>query len=234
MTFKPLDLVRRANGKAPMVVARSPPGAKRVSAVYVPGRPYQGYMAYLSEIDAAHVDATHVDAENLVRLPIDEVDGSYRYRVTLAHLKACFGPDVGREIYNHNQPKETTMSKLYQTKEETPRFGTKLAVNSAGKTVLEMKGTGEVLAFDKHEIEIVHPYTVDVLFPGTSTHYSYLSRKGEVEVGDLLLIDDERVAKVVRVDTKSPRATKPLKGRKVLSTAIGEGLTAEAEDMLDD
>jgi len=121
-----------------------------------------------------------------------------------------------------NQKTENDMPKLYQTTEQSPRFGVLLATNSAGKLVLEMKGTGEVLAFDKNEIEEVKPYTVSIKFQDSSTEYHYLSRKGDVEKGDLILVDGNgHMAKVIAVDTKSDRATKELKGRKVVTTPFG-------------
>lgn len=229
MTLRKHDLVRRFNGWAPMVVLSDPDFERaRVRVAYVPASVYPAQYAGQFGPEVLNLPTAQV-------VPLGEVRDNHKSRVTLEHLKACFGPAMGSKIYFHNNPtKETTMSKLYQTVGENPRFGTKLAVNSAGKIVLEMKGTGEVLAFDKREVEVVHPYTVDVKFPGGTTPYSYLSRKGEVEVGDLLLIEDEKVAKVVRIDTKSPRATKPLVGRKLSTTAIGEGLTAEVSDLLDD
>lgn len=122
----------------------------------------------------------------------------------------------------HTTTKENTMPKLYQTNEETPRFGTLLATNSAGKLVLEMKGSSEVLTFDKKDVEEVKPYTVGVRFELNGTEYHYLSRKGDVEKGDLLLIPgSSSFAIVTSVDTKSDKATKELTGRKVATTVIG-------------
>lgn len=119
----------------------------------------------------------------------------------------------------------TTMPKLYQTKEETPRFGTLLATNSAGKYVIEMKGTGEVLTFDKSDVEEVKPYTVRIKFQDSSNEYDYLSRKGDVEKGDMIIVDGNgHIAKVTAVDTKSDRATKELSGRKVVTTPFGQPL----------
>ena len=119
----------------------------------------------------------------------------------------------------------TTMSKLYQTKEETPRFGTLLATNSAGKYVIEMKGTGEVLTFDKGDVEEVKPYTVRIKFQDSSNEYDYLSRKGDVEKGDMIIVDGNgHIAKVTAVDTKSDRATKELSGRKVVTAPFGQPL----------
>jgi hypothetical protein len=117
-----------------------------------------------------------------------------------------------------NQKTENDMPKLYQTTEQTPRFGVLLATNSMGKLVLEMKGTGIVETFEKAEVEEVKPYTVCIKFQDSGTEYQYLSRKGDVEKGDMILVDGNgHTAKVIAVDTKSDRATKELKGRKVLT-----------------
>lgn len=51
---------------------------------------------------------------------------------------------------------------LYQTKKEPIEYGTFLVKNSKGEMVLEMKGTGGVVAFRPEEIEKVMPYTVSV------------------------------------------------------------------------
>jgi len=121
-----------------------------------------------------------------------------------------------------NQKTENDMPKLYQTTEQTPRFGVLLATNSMGKLVLEMKGTGIVETFEKAEVEEVKPYTVSIKFQDSSNEYQYLSRKGDVEKGDMILVDGNgHMAKVIAVDTKSDRATKELKGRKVLTAPFG-------------
>jgi len=124
---------------------------------------------------------------------------------------------------------ENTMTRLYQTKEETPRFGVKLATNSAGKAVLEMKGTGETLTFDYNQIEEVKPFTVRVRFfqskTGSSSdrEYEYIAKKGSVQIGDILEISGgSSLATVVKVDTKSDLATTVLKGRRVMMESIDE------------
>ena len=133
------------------------------------------------------------------------------------------------ELIHYEEPNETeetkeeTMTKLYETKEATPRFGTKLAVNSAGMVVLEMKGTGEVSTFKPEDIEEVHPYTVGIKFQDSSTQYHYITKKGAVKKGDTILglsSVAHQFATVVDVDTKSDRATKELKGRKVMTEEI--------------
>jgi len=138
-----------------------------------------------------------------------------------------------KTITEQAQPKETTMTKLYQTKEETPRFGTLLATNSAGLLVLEMKGSGEVLAFETSAIEEVKPYTVCIQFlDGSGRDYQYLSRKGDVEVGDLILCSSgsPTIARVRKINTASDKATVTLRGVKLQTEAFG----AADVDLTDD
>ena len=132
------------------------------------------------------------------------------------------------ETVIETQERNTDMkNKLYQTREATPRFGTMLAVNSQGKLVLEMKGTGEVLAFDKNEVEVVMPYTFGIRFPNNSTEYHYLGVEGEVEVGDYVILDHSpvgksEIARVTSVNTRSDAANVTFKGVKLITKRIGD------------
>jgi len=111
--------------------------------------------------------------------------------------------------------------KLFQTKDGA--FGVGLAVNSKGEYVLEMKGTGDLVAYHKKDVELVMPFTFSVQFNGTGTEYSYLGKEGSVKIGDLLLKTDSKgitVAKVTAVDTKSEKATKYFDGVKIVTEAI--------------
>ena len=130
---------------------------------------------------------------------------------------------------NNPTEKENTemKSQLYRTKEAAARFGTLLATNSQGKLVLEMKGTGEVLAFDRNEIEVVTPYTFGVKFPNNHTEYHYLGKAGEVEVGDMVMLDNSptgkfEIARVTSVDTRSEAATVVFQGSKLVTQRIGD------------
>ena len=115
--------------------------------------------------------------------------------------------------------------KLFQTKDG--RFGVGLAINSAGKFVLEMKGTNDLEAFDKKDIELVMPFTFAVKFSTGNTEYQYLGKEGSVKIGDLLLAFDSNhknggisMAQVTAVNTKSERATKHFEGVKVLTQPL--------------
>jgi hypothetical protein len=131
------------------------------------------------------------------------------------------------KIDGNNEQKGNTMKgKLFQTKEQAPRFGVGLAINSTGKYVLEMKGSGDLEAFDKRDIEVVMPFTFSVKFNGQGTEYAYLGKEGSVAVGDLLLKTDETkgitIAKVTAVDTKSEKATKYFEGVKLATTPLDQ------------
>jgi hypothetical protein len=113
--------------------------------------------------------------------------------------------------------------KLFQTKDGA--FGIGLAVNSQGKYVLEMKGTGDLVAYDKNEVELVMPFTYNVQFNGVGTEYAYLGREGVVKVGDLLLKTDTKgfsIGRVTAVNTKSERATKHFDGAKIVTEALDQ------------
>lgn len=133
------------------------------------------------------------------------------------------------EINNSNKQTENTdmNGKLYQTNEATPRFGTLLVTNSKGQLVLEMKGSaGAVEVFDPKEVTVVTPFTFGVKFQGTGTEYSYLGKEGEVEVGDLLMLDQSprgemTIARVTGVNTKSQNATVVFKGVKLVTQRVG-------------
>lgn len=119
----------------------------------------------------------------------------------------------------YNKPlKENTMAekKLYQIGDDFGgvKYGHKLATNSAGKWVMEIKGTGEVITCDKDNIEEVMPYTVSVQFQTGKTVYHYLAEKGSVELNAFYIFDSlhgRAVVQVVKLDTKSPNATAEFK-----------------------
>lgn len=109
-----------------------------------------------------------------------------------------------------------TEKKLYQinTPLDAVKYGHKLAVNSAGKWVMEVKGTGEVITCDKGDIEEVMPYTVSVQFETGKQIYSYLGDKDQLELNAFYLYDSPMgrcIVQVVKLDTKSPAATKEFK-----------------------
>jgi hypothetical protein len=112
------------------------------------------------------------------------------------------------------QKENTKMTKLYEiTLAGKPSlYGHKLATNSQGQWVMEVKGTGEVIAVDKSSVEEVMPYTISVSFGNghNNKQYAYLAEAGKYSVGDLFLIDaplGRAIVNVTGVDTKSASAT---------------------------
>ena len=120
--------------------------------------------------------------------------------------------------YNTNQQpnqKENIMQ-LYEIKHgEATTFGTKLAVNSEKKWVMEEKGTGAVFVVDPANVKKVMPYTVDIRFKGEGAAYSYLADKGAFKKGEFYLVKEAsesfQIVQVVAVDTESEKATKEFK-----------------------
>ena len=124
-------------------------------------------------------------------------------------------------VPNNPPQKGTDMSakKLYEiTTVNGTEYGHKLAVDSTGKWVMELKGTGAVLAMDKDKVAEVLPYTIGIKFlgSGNKTVYQYLAEAGTVEVGGLYLYESiygMALVHVVEVNTRSTTATthfKPL------------------------
>lgn len=215
-TFKKGDIVRRKNGWSPMVVLGTPtsPGSL-VRVAYA--NSYQNAVPLDFSADHhSRCDLVLITSETEM-----ERCENWRERLTQKQYQTLL-----RQIETNGNQEETTMTKLYETKEETPRFGTYLATNSAGKIVLEMKGTGVVETFERKEIEEVKPYTVRVRYNGCggskTNGYEFFSKKGDVEKGDVVFLTDyQEFAVVVEVDTKSNRATKTLHGRKLVSEPFG-------------
>lgn len=126
-------------------------------------------------------------------------------------------------VYNHNaystikKEDEMVTKKLYEiTTVNGTEYGHKLATDSTGKWVMEIKGTGAVLAVDAGKVTEVLPYTVGVKFLGSETVYQYLADAGTVEAGSLYLYENNygtSLVRIVGVDTRSAKATthfKPL------------------------
>lgn len=122
-----------------------------------------------------------------------------------------------RFVLHENFPKEEIMTTptLYQTKDG--KFGTELARNSEGKIVLELKGTGDVIAIDPSDLTEVRPYTVNV----AGGHYE--APKGVLKKGDLLILNG-RVEPVHEIDTGCRKAQGPLPAntRRVVTAPLFE------------
>lgn len=103
--------------------------------------------------------------------------------------------------------------KLYEIESSTGViYGHKLAVNSQGSWVMELKGTGAVIAVDKNLVKEVLPHTIGVRFfnSNSKTVYQYIADAGLASKGDLFVFESAyglAIVQVVEVDTKSKSAT---------------------------
>lgn len=109
-----------------------------------------------------------------------------------------------------------------------PLYGNFLAQNSAGNAVIEVLKDGKLSIIDTaiENVAKVMPYTVAVVYADGAKRYHYVSKDGEVEVGDVLLlstpVSECSIARVVDVDTKNEYATKRLQGHKLVTVNIGD------------
>lgn len=128
------------------------------------------------------------------------------------------------QLYNReaDEPatENTTMADLYQTKTGEALFGTLLARNSAGRLVLEIKGTGQVRDFAPDEVEIVRPYTVRVRNMLSGQTLNMTSAAGAVAKNDIVIHDGGVIYVVEAVDTKSAKTSGSLSGRKLVTEAF--------------
>jgi uncharacterized protein YodC (DUF2158 family) len=89
----------------------------------------------------------------------------------------------------------------------TQCFGTHIGTNSQGQWIMEVKGTGQIVAVDKKDVEEVLPYSLGVKFlNGNGTVYNYLADKDKYDLGFYLMKDkmgETVIVQVVSLDTKS-------------------------------
>ena len=135
-------------------------------------------------------------------------------------------------LYKENQQqeaqqKENTMT-LYEVKAkgiDTVRYATYLATNGKGEWVMEEKGSGDIFTTAKEDAAEVMPYTFGMKFSGGGITYHFLSKEGQVKVGDMLMRLDAgeykgSVGLVTAVNTKSKTATKEFVGVRLLSEPV--------------
>lgn len=197
--FKTGDKVRLKNGKSPIQVievdyfdcsstATSPPKIKKWA------RPRKGWY-----IRFMYFSSMRYEYNNSIE------HRTWREASDFVHFDTGEDPTMAQQV-------------LYQTKEETPRFGTFLTRTSTGKIALEMKGSGgEVETFDKNDIEEVTPHTVLIQrFQGGENNGEqrhYEMKPGVVEVNDVLVhLSTGALYKVVKVDTKQKSARQSKNG----------------------
>jgi uncharacterized protein YodC (DUF2158 family) len=119
---------------------------------------------------------------------------------------------------DNQKGKAMSTNTLYQFSGDTAAttyFGTHIGTNSQGHWIMEVKGTGQILAVDKKDVEEVLPYSIGVRFNNNGTTYHYLAEKDKFDVGFYLVKDGSdsgwQIARVVSIDTKSKRATTDFK-----------------------
>lgn len=135
-----------------------------------------------------------------------------------------------KTIVEVTNTKEEIMNKLYEISSTKLTgtdviYGHKLAVDSSGNWVMEIKGTGEVRSFSKSQVTEVVPYSVSIKFGGTSSEYNYLAVKGDWVVGDLVILNSggSTIATITGTDTKSNKATKWITGFKLYGVVVKSG-----------
>ena len=117
---------------------------------------------------------------------------------------------------------------LYEVKAkgiDTVRYATYLATNGKGEWVMEEKGSGDIFTTAKEDAAEVMPYTFGMKFSGGGIIYHFLSKEGQVKVGDMLMRLDAgeytgSVGLVTAVNTKSKVATKEFVGVRLLSEPV--------------
>lgn len=206
--YQPGDIVRLINGHCPIITTKVTHNDYMLSGFYLSSttdigpRYVQDFVPYEKELDHGHIEV------------LREYQRNYGVWGFPQHLTA--NPII--------QKGNTVMTTLYETNEKPARFGTELAKNSKGEIVIEIKGTGEVVAFKPEDLSEVVPYTVQVDILGGSNPRgvrTYVTQPGSVAVGDLILIDGTKgFGQVVRIDTKERAATAELKGRKISTEDI--------------
>ena len=104
----------------------------------------------------------------------------------------------------------------------TVGYGSYLATNSSNQFVIEEKGTGAILTFDKDQLEEVLPYTYAVKFGNSEVHY--VGKPGCVEKGDIVLSNSGdanfAVGRVVALDTKNKNGRAKFNGVKLITSPI--------------
>ena len=144
------------------------------------------------------------------------VYGTYESGRTIHHHYYKFKP------YNQNNKIDTMKEQLFTwTENEQEVYGTKLAVNSAGQYVLEVKGTNQIITKDVDELVEVLPYTFMAKIGNTECHFT--GTAGSLKKGDIIIQSINGIATkiwtVKELDTKNKTAKKFV-GRRLVTEAI--------------
>lgn len=155
-------------------------------------------------------------------------DSSYnsyngRYHVTGRYVVSnnpVYGYDKEFVLSSEQGVNKMGKAKLYQVKKEPERFGVELAVNSQGQLVLDMKDTKTTELFNKTEVEVVTPFTFEVQHVGRNNTQTFIGTDS-IKVGDILMAEGTpTLMQVTKVNTKSEKALKEFKGRRLLTEAV--------------
>lgn len=128
-----------------------------------------------------------------------------------------------------------TVGKLFSVKtdngEET--YATYLATNSKNQMILEEKGTGVLLTVDSSQVEEVIPWTFQVRVNSKNEHY--VGNPDTIKLGDYLLftdsgVDNLKVGKVTKVNTKNGNARSKLSAVKLVVESICQNTTNESNE----
>lgn len=133
---------------------------------------------------------------------------------------------------------EHERAKLYEVQHNgKTHYGTRLATNSRGEYVMELKGSSEVIAVAPEACSEVVPYTVGLrpysylvkrqVGKGNMIHYR--CKEGAVKEGDIIVLRSGGVYQVEAVDTKSKRAAY-LNGVRVEGEIINSSTEEEDDD----
>jgi len=143
------------------------------------------------------------------------IDGKYESGVTINGYYYYFKP------YKQNNNKIMKEQLFTWTENEQEVYGTKLAVNSAGQYVLEVKGTNAIITKNVDELVEVLPYTFMAKSGSTESHFT--GTAGSLNKGDLLIqtsiTTSSKIWTVKELDTKNKTAKKFI-GRRIVTEEI--------------
>jgi hypothetical protein len=102
-------------------------------------------------------------------------------------------------------------------------YGTYLATNSTNQLIIEEKGTGVILTFEKDQLEEVLPYTFSIKVNGQETHYLG-NADSSLKKGDVVMLtaanSNYAIGVVTGVNTKNRSPRNGFKGVKLVTEEI--------------
>lgn len=147
---------------------------------------------------------------------VTHICGTYIDGVYVKSDKEVYQRHQDYFVHYEGEATMTNTNKLFVFKDNfntnVDLYGHYLATNSQGEWVMEVKGSGQIMAIAKDKVQEVLPYTISVKFMDDGTTYSYLASKDQFPVGFYLVKgysqSSFQIAQVTAVDTKSNKATK--------------------------